>query len=545
MDFHHIRGPEIQWWKSNYVKELNPDLFKNLPFQSLPDGSHLFEETFSNFNLVYDFSTNKSYDNLNDLLNFNGDPRTLQTLFGCACVRQININELTEEELKRNKDIKRSIVQKALVIINKKKPIFTKIKDKLSIITKSYFLQENLSNFEIFNNLFDNLNQEVNFNDNEEFFINLNLKQSLLKLKSNLLIIFKSLLLEKKIMIYSNNKLELLTKFQNNLISLIPNLIDNLVLSGCQLSDFQENSNGRLNKPTSLNTENRDSMLNFFGLPLKLFNTKGSFWNPYLPLQQINQLNFPETKSFMIGCSNLLFVNQLKELGIDLVINLDDYEVSFPNGLPADLSLSSLDKNFINNLISNCSGQVTPETPQGNSKANLEHEHYIGNDDYIRYQFEDYLLSLLSTTRFHQYVQKFNQFPPGFSETSSPNQTNEDTNGYNGDLSLFNINFIGSWENTSNFKIWDLTGDEFIFNFINPRHVQVDSLNQLSITNFFQNLNLKFKFNDDLDHESKPSKFLKPLKRPEEFDVIEAEKEPEKENQKEKEKEKWSLFKKK
>lgn len=578
VDFHHIRGPEIQWWKSNYVLDINPDLFKNLPFQSLPDGSHLFEETFSNFNLIYDFSTNKSYDNLNDLLNFNEDPRNLQTLFGCACVRQININELTEEELKRNKDIKRSIVQKALVIINKKKPIFTKIKDKLSIITKSYFLQDNLSNFDVFNNLFENLNNEVNFNDNEEFFINLNLKQSLLKFKSNLLIIFKSLLLEKKIMIYSNNKLELLTKFQNNLISLIPNLIDNLVYSGCQLSDFEENSGGRLSKPTSLNTENRDSMLNFFGLPLKIFNTKGSFWNPYLPLQQINQLNFPDTESFMIGCSNLLFVNQLKELGVDLLINLDNYDLSFPNGLPTDLTLSSQDKNFINNLITNCSTNTTesnlgsspPQNRNGGSpRANLEHENYVGNDDYIRFQFEDYLLSLLSTTRFNQYVQKFNQYPPGFAQPSNNNKEsnannnsndpnnsttnafNEDTNANNGDLTTFNSNFINSWQNTSNFRLWDMTGDEFIFNFVNPRHIQVDSINQLSLSNFFQNLNLKFKFNDDLDQESKPNKFLKPkLKQPEDFEVVTKSAESASDldmtkSDKENNKDKWSLFKKK
>lgn len=521
VDFHHIRGPEVQWWKSNYVPEMDPDLFKNLPFQSLPDGSHLFEETFSNFNLVYDFSTNKSYDNLNDLIHFNDDPRNLQTLFGCACVRQINVDELSKEELERNPDIKRSIVQKALVIINRNKPIFTKIKDKLSIITKLYFLQENLSNFDILDNLFDNLNHDINFEDNEEFFINLNLKQSLLKFRSNFLIIFKALLLEKKILIYSNNKLELLTKFQNNLISLVPNLINNLVYSGCQLSDYQENFNGRLRKPASLNTEDRDSMLNFFGLPLKIFNTKGSFWNPYLPLQQINQLNFPETKSFMIGCSNLLFVNQLRDLGIDLLINLDNYELTFPNGMDSDLLLSSYDKSFINNIINNCASD----------KIMAESENYIGSDDYIRYQFEDYLLSLLSTMRFSQYLEKFNQFPPGFSNNST-NSVNEDTHLSNGDLSTFNSSFVSNWKKCHNFEIWDLTCDEFVFNFVNPRHVQVDSVNQLSISSFFNNFNLKLKFNEE-DTEVKPNKFID---KKEESEVIP------KETKKEKD---WNPFKRK
>ncbi|KAM9915742.1 hypothetical protein OXX59_010414, partial [Metschnikowia pulcherrima] len=93
----------------------------------------------------------------------------------------------------------------------------------------------------------------------EEYFVNLNLS-------------------------YSNNNLELLTQFQNNMIALVPNLINNLELSGCPLSDYTE-KNSPLEKPTTLKTNDRMSMLRFFGLPLQIFNTKGSFWNPYLPLQ--------------------------------------------------------------------------------------------------------------------------------------------------------------------------------------------------------------------------------------------------------------------
>ena len=81
VDFHHQRGPEIQWWKSNYHPDYKQGLFKNIPFQALPDGSHLFEETFSNFNLVYDFDQKQSIDDFNDVNNFKGDPRHLKTLF--------------------------------------------------------------------------------------------------------------------------------------------------------------------------------------------------------------------------------------------------------------------------------------------------------------------------------------------------------------------------------------------------------------------------------------------------------------------------------
>ena len=492
VDFHHLRGPEVQWWKSNYHPEYTAQIFKNLPFQALPDGSHLFEETFSNFNLVYDFKSNTSIDDLHDLNIFQGDPRNLKTVFGCSCVRQVKTSDLSQEERDRNKDITRSIVQKAVVIISRKQPIFTKIKEKLSIITKSYFQQDNFTNFELLENLFENLNtnfklvddiEEVEKTDKakeeEEFFINLNLKNSILKFKSSFLVIFKALLLDKKILIFSNNNLEMLTQFQNNLISLIPNLINNLNNSGCPLIDYIE-TNGPLSKPSSLNTNNRKSMLRFFGLPLQIFNTKNSFWNPYLPLQQLDELS---VKSYMIGCSNLLFVNQAEKFAVDLVINLDTNEVTFPCGKVEDLALSHYDKKFIHNLVANIS---------------TLNDEFIGNDDYIRYQFEDYLTSLISTMRYSQYVEKFHQPPPGFSD--------KDTSS---DISFFNKRFIESWKLTNNFKIWHTMADEFIFNFIDPKHLGIDlpdeSQAYKNISNFFNGFKFKGP-NLDVDSKNDPIK---------------------------------------
>lgn len=470
VDFHHQRGPEIQWWKSNYHIHYEPNLFKNIPFQALPDGSHLFEETFSNFNLVYDFDQKKSVDDFKDVNDFKGDPRHLKTLFGCSCVRQVKTSELSADERERNKDITRSIVQKAIVVIVRKQPIFTKIKDKLSIIAKSYFQQETFSNFEVLENLFDNLNGQFKLIDNvmhteleqeEENYVNLNLKSTVSKFKQKFLIIFKSLLLEKKILIYSNNNLEALTQFQNNLISLMPNLINSLDDSGCPLIDYAE-TNGPLSKPQSLNTTSRASMLRFFGLPLQIFNTKNSFWNPYLPLQQLDEL---AVQSFMVGCSNLLFVNQASTFGVDLLINLDTHEVTYPKDVytPEDLNLSNMDKKFIYHLINADS-------------INPKHDDFTGSDDYIRYQFEDYLNSLIATMRYHQYSERFGQPPPGFNEASHIND--------------FNHKFIESWRKSQNFKIWNTIADEFIFNFIEPKHVAADLKNEpysinKNISNFF------------------------------------------------------------
>ncbi|GEQ70473.1 hypothetical protein JCM33374_g4150 [Metschnikowia sp. JCM 33374] len=475
VDFHHVRGPEVQWWRSNYHTSLEPEadinLFKNLAFQALPDGSHLFEETFSNFNLVYDFATRSSLDDSADIEAFKGNPNRLETLFGCSCVRQVKTTDLSETELERNKDITRSIVQKAVVVISRKQPVFTKIKEKLSIITQSFFQQDSFGNFELLESLFDNLNESFrvrdaeeitaaqsaqpkdpesqlepeNYEEQEEYFVNLNLRQLLSQFKNEILVILKALLLEKKVLVYSNNNLELLTQFQNNMIALIPNLINSLELSGCPLCDYTE-KHSPLEKPTTLKTNDRMSMLRFFGLPLQVFNTKGSFWNPYLPLPQMEELN---SRSFMVGCSNLLIVNQSAHFKVDLLVDLDAWSVTFPSGKGEELRLTPLDKKFISVLLA----------------SHTSREAYVGSDDYIRYQFEDYIRSLLATTRLHQYVERFKLPPPGFDI-----QTDKQL----GSVAAFKQEFITQWQQTKNYHIWNATCDEFIFNFHSPKHLATE-----------------------------------------------------------------------
>lgn len=506
VDFHHVRGPEVQWWRSDYHAR-NDNLFRNLPFQALPDGSHLFEETFSNFNLVYDFKNAVSLDDLADVDLFRGNPNHLETLFGCLCVRQVKTSDLSSEELERNKDITRLIVQKAVVVITRKQPIFTKIKEKLSIITHSFFQQTNFSNFDLLESLFDNLNDlfkllgEEDFvvkddptdlaanERQEEYFVNLNLREILAEFKNDMLVILKALLLEKRVLIYSNNNLELLTQFQNNLIALIPNLLNNLELSGSPLIDYTEKYSP-LQKPTSLKTNDRRSFLSFFGLPLQVFNTKGSFWNPYLPLQQLEELS---AKTFMVGCSNLLIVNQLASFKVDLLVNLDTRQVTYPMTRPEELRLSTLDKKFISILLS----------------TNRSRESYIGSDDYIRYQFEDYIRSMLAATRFSQYVERFHVAPPGFDTQADKNL---------GNLKNFNHQFITAWFETENYKIWNAVCDEFIFNFHDPAHI-ASGMSEGALYNFSglfssfkkapqPTLSLSERANQYFSHAQKPQKFL-------------------------------------
>lgn len=441
VDFHHQRGPEVQWWRSDKHPTHLEGLFRNLAFQALPDGAHLFEETFSNFNLVYDTDTRTLIDDIGDMDLFRGDPRHLQTLFGCSCVRQVKTSELSEGERERNAHITRLIVQKGIVVILRGRPVFTRIKEKLSIITRAYFAQDNMQDFSILDVLYGDLQHsvEASSDESEEYYVNLHLRDSVATFKTDFLRIFKCLLLEKKVMVFSNTNLELLTQFQNNLISLFPGLMGHLDLLGCPLSDYTE-AHGPLQRPVLLNTSSRASMLRFYGLPLQIFNTKNSFWNPYLPLQQLEELL---VRSYMIGCLNLLFVSQAEKYDVDVIVNLDTNEVVYPKGRPEELTISHADRKFVNRLV----------------QSTRSHEgEFAGSDDYIRYQFEDYLSLLVLSVRYEQYVDRFSQPPPGFERGL-------------GELSDFGLVFVDKWRETENYKIWNQSADEFIFNFVEPVHI--------------------------------------------------------------------------
>jgi hypothetical protein len=56
------------------------------------------------------------------------------------------------------------------------------------------------------------------------------------------------------------------------------------------------------------------------GHPMCLFG-KGAFFQPYIPLQQIDVLTSPGTKSFLVGTSNALFTKH-KACAIDVIVHV-------------------------------------------------------------------------------------------------------------------------------------------------------------------------------------------------------------------------------
>ena len=96
---------------------------------ALADGAHTSTEDFSYFTLRY------AGVEKNDTTQSPPAPAT--SLFGISCTRQIDSSELIE----RPKDVTRSTVQKAVVVIAESPEGFGMVRERLSVVTKAWFSQ--------------------------------------------------------------------------------------------------------------------------------------------------------------------------------------------------------------------------------------------------------------------------------------------------------------------------------------------------------------------------------------------------------------------
>lgn len=97
VDFNHLQGPIVEWSHPASLSDnnLHGDLTSSLPFCALPDGSHQQDEDFAHFHLHCPTISKHS------------------TVFGISCNRQI----ASEKLLVKGKDVTRSTVQKAVVVL--------------------------------------------------------------------------------------------------------------------------------------------------------------------------------------------------------------------------------------------------------------------------------------------------------------------------------------------------------------------------------------------------------------------------------------------
>lgn len=429
--FHHARGPEIESWfgVGDGADPAAENDWSFLPFMALSDGAHASTQDFSYFTLRRR-ATGTS-------------PPT--SVFGISCTRQMDANEL----LNKPPDVTRSTVQKAIVVVADSPQLFGQLRERLSMVTGAWFAQKDFTDVDILKRFQESLAKNLQDTEDDQY-LGLSLRELIHEYKHQTLVLFKCCLLQPK-MLFFGSRCERLCMLQFALVSLIPGLLRRLQDAADPDFDSYEKN---LVMPTSLKTSDRNSLLSYMGLPLQLFG-KGALFGPYTPLQQLDVLADYGTKSYIVGSTNSLLLQQ-KDRYSDILVNLDETTINITSSsLRTALALSAADRRWIDFLST-----TVHETWDENNPSRPKTMGYMGSEEFIRLQFEEYLLAFLSSVKYHLYLSH-----------SPPLPTIE------GDPTIdFNPDFIHNWCQTSNFALFDSHTDSDLFDIVEPRHPTAGNL---------------------------------------------------------------------
>ncbi|KAI9008295.1 transport protein Avl9-domain-containing protein [Gaertneriomyces semiglobifer] len=439
-----------------------PEEWAFLPFLCLPDGAHATEEEFIYFHLP-------------PVPSWTHYPQS--TLFGLACYRQIAASEL----LTKSQDVTRSTVQKAVVVLSTQ-PILGSVRSKLGLVTRAFFEQKDFTKLEILETLYQNLCVSMNWISNQVvedsiLYMGLSLRDLVWTFRQKTLQLFKLLLLEKRILFFGT-KVERLSGFQYSLVSLIPDLLRNLqdagspslgshsrhrasheshralkpntvnALNAIPPSASPQNSSSSLSenldtpvttppRPNKVRRSTSHARAQSYHLPLHIFGN-GSFFQPYIPLQQVDILTHADTKSFLVGTSNSIFLWN-KSIGVDAVANVETGTLEIVNpALNALLNLTPPDKRFIDDIVKSVSASYTPTSSTSSDPQFSAQLSFAGSDDDIRNRFEQYLCSMLVSVKSE----------PIAKTSVDPNMRAKEW------MTDWNTAWVRAWQGTRNYHQW-------------------------------------------------------------------------------------------
>ncbi|KAI1415751.1 transport protein Avl9-domain-containing protein [Hypoxylon sp. FL1857] len=436
VDFHHHRGPEVERWFG--VEEGEDPAAKYdwtlLPFMALSDGAHASTEDFSYFTLLRPAT----------------DDSPATSLFGISCTRQLDASQL----LVRPSDVTRSTVQKAVVVIADSPQFFGMLRERLSVVTSAWFAQREFSDTEILRRFQESLAEEkargqMNEEVDRDQYLGMSLRELVREFRWQTLVLLKCCLLQPK-MLFFGSRCERLCMMQFSLISLIPGLLRNLQdCAGPDLNNYEK----KLSRPTSLRTSDRNSLLSYMGLPLQIFG-KGSLFGPYTPLQQLDILADFGTKSYIVGSTNSLLLQQ-KDRYSDILINLDENTINITStSLRTALALSHSDRrwiDFITQEVNDTWDDANPGRPKTMG--------YRGSEEFIRLQFEEYLLSLISSVKYHNYLIQNAHNPKALLPHIEGDPSTD-----------FSNEWVDYWMKTENYRMWNSHTDGHLFDIVEPKH---------------------------------------------------------------------------
>ncbi|KAI0632312.1 transport protein Avl9-domain-containing protein [Trametes polyzona] len=420
VDFNHLVGPKIEFCRGDIFED--EEIAKILPFLALPDGAHLTTEDYSYFHLVPS-SPNPS------------------TIFGISCNRQISSAEL----LVKDADVTRSTVQKAVVVLASK-PVFGPIRDRLGVITRALFAQRDFSDMSILDDFHSSLEHSLRGQLTESgLYMGTSLRELVHKFRQRTLVLVKALMLQKKIMFFGH-PVERLCTYQYSLVTLIPGLLQNL--DDCGSPPLASRAQ-TLTRPTSLKTSDPKSMMAYMGLPLDLFG-KDAFFQPYLPLQQLDMLK--DTGCWLCGSTNSI-VTQQKE--IELLVNVETGTIEFRDPkLERLVGLTPADRKWMDDIVKDVNDGWDEDTGMSVGM------HFRGSDDYLRQKFEEYISAALASVKYSAFLAK--------------GQNNgvmiQDGSGDPNSVQDFNPLWIQEFKKSNAYEVWERVTDPLLFDLVEARH---------------------------------------------------------------------------
>lgn len=385
------------------------------------------------------------------------DTTPATSLFGISCSRQLDANAL----INKPADVTRSTVQKAVVIIADSPQYFGMLRERLGMVTHAWFAQREFTDVEILRRFQESLADEKARGTlsegavSRDQYLGMSLRELIHEFKWQTLVLLKCCLLQPK-MLFFGSRCDRLCMVQFSLISLIPGLIKNLQdCADPELNKYAET----LVQPTTLQSSNRSSLLQFMGLPLQIFG-KGSIFGPYTPLQQLDLLADVGTKSYIVGSTNSLLLQQ-KDKYSDIIINLDDNTIGISSpSLRSALTLTAADRRWIDFLT-----QEINETWDETNPSRPKTMQYAGSEEFIRSQFEAYILGLISSVKYHNFLQ-----------AQSTGQKNPLAPAEEDPAVDYGLEWIEAWKNTENYRLWNSKTDPNIFAVSEPKHPSAGGL---------------------------------------------------------------------
>lgn len=207
--FHHKKGCQVEYSFPPLLEgdpHACPAGWKYLPTLALPDGSHNFDEDTVFFHLPS-----------------LSDPK--QTVYGISCFRQIPVEKLKN----RTADITRGTVQKSVCVLSTL-PLYGHIQVKMALITHAYFDEGDFSKVQLLHDTYYHLNSclaETDFlhSATPQLYVGLSVRDLILQFRHKTLILFKLLLLERRLVFY-RSPVQPLCGAILSLLSLHPGMIE-------------------------------------------------------------------------------------------------------------------------------------------------------------------------------------------------------------------------------------------------------------------------------------------------------------------------------